>query len=325
MVLIFVFLYAPVVVLIVFSFNKAKSRAVWGGFTLDWYRKLLQNDDILQRPAGHADRRADLGRWSRPLIATVTCIGLNAMRRRLRNVIMNVTYIPNISPDLVTGISLMLLFFFIRMQTGFATLLLAHIAFNIPYAILSISPKLKQLDRNLFEAALDLGCRPRQAIIRVILPEIMPGIVTALILTFTLSIDDFVISYFTAGNQISTLAITIYSMARKSVNPQINALVHPDVRQLSWSCCCSSTAGRNRDIKKIKKRRYCNMMKKILLLILLLILPVSLPGHSGRLQASSQRRRPWSSTIGANTFANEEDTYTLYGKDYRDQGCHRRL
>ena len=110
------------------------------------------------------------------------------------------------------------------MQTGFATLLLAHIAFNIPYAILSISPKLRQLDRHLFEAALDLGCRPHQAILRVIIPEIMPGIVTALILTFTLSIDDFVISYFTAGNQISTLAITIYSMARKSVNPQINAL-----------------------------------------------------------------------------------------------------
>jgi spermidine/putrescine transport system permease protein len=137
---------------------------------------------------------------------------------------MTITYIPNVSPDLVTGISLMLLFFFVRIQTGFATLLLAHIAFNIPYAILSISPKLRQLDRNLFEAALDLGCKPAQAIWRVILPEIMPGIVTALILTFTLSIDDFVISYFTAGNQISTLAITIYSMARKSVNPQINAL-----------------------------------------------------------------------------------------------------
>ena len=121
-------------------------------------------------------------------------------------------------------IALMLLFFFIRLPTGFATLLLAHIAFNIPYAILSISPKLRQLDRHLFEAALDLGARPREAIFKVILPEIMPGIVTALILTFTLSIDDFVISYFTAGNQISTLAITIYTMARKSVNPQINAL-----------------------------------------------------------------------------------------------------
>jgi spermidine/putrescine transport system permease protein len=110
------------------------------------------------------------------------------------------------------------------MKTGFATLLLAHIAFNIPYAILAISPKLRQMDKNLFEAALDLGCKPGQAIIKVILPEIMPGVVTALLLTFTLSIDDFVISYFTAGNQISTLAITIYSMARKSVNPQINAL-----------------------------------------------------------------------------------------------------
>jgi spermidine/putrescine transport system permease protein len=223
MVLMFIFLYAPVVVLVIFSFNKAKSRAVWGGFTLSWYRKLLQNDDILQALQVTLIV-AVLSALISTLIATVTCIGLNAMRRRLRGMIMTVTYIPNITPDLVTGIALMLLFFFIRMPTGFATLLLAHIAFNIPYAILSISPKLKQLDKNLFEAALDLGCRPRQAIIQVILPEIMPGIVTALILTFTLSIDDFVISYFTAGNQISTLAITIYSMARKSVNPQINAL-----------------------------------------------------------------------------------------------------
>lgn len=223
MTLVFVFLYAPVAVLIVFSFNSAKSRAVWGGFTLEWYRKLFQNDDILQALEVTLTV-ALISAVVSTFMATLTCIGLNAMRRRLRQAIMNVTYIPNISPDLVTGISLMLLFFFIRMQTGFATLLLAHIAFNIPYAILSISPKLKQLDRNLFEAALDLGCRPHQAIIKVILPEIMPGIVTALILTFTLSIDDFVISYFTAGNQISTLAITIYSMARKSVNPQINAL-----------------------------------------------------------------------------------------------------
>jgi spermidine/putrescine transport system permease protein len=183
----------------------------------------LQNEDILQALQVTLIV-AVLSALVSTLIATVTCIGLDASRRRLRNLIMTVTYIPNITPDLVTGIALMLLFFFIRVPTGFATLLLAHIAFNIPYAILSISPKLKQLDKNLFEAALDLGCRPGQAIVRVILPEIMPGIITALILTFTLSIDDFVISYFTAGNQISTLAITIYSMARKSVNPQINAL-----------------------------------------------------------------------------------------------------
>lgn len=223
MTLIFLFLYAPVVVLIIFSFNSAKSRAVWGGFTLEWYRKLLQNDDIL----GALEVTllvAVLSAVVSTLVATITCIGLYSMQNKIRNIIMNITYIPNISPDLVTGIALMLLFFFIGMETGFSTLLLAHIAFNIPYAILSISPKLRQLDKNLFEAALDLGCKPYQAIIKVIVPEIMPGIVTALILTFTLSIDDFVISYFTAGTQVSTLAITIYAMARKSVNPQINAL-----------------------------------------------------------------------------------------------------
>ncbi len=190
---------------------------------LEWYRKLFQNVDIL-RALQVTLIVAVVSALVSTVIATITCIGLNSLNRRLRSLIMNVTYIPNITPDLVTGVSLMLLFYFIGLKTGFATLLLAHIAFNIPYAILSISPKFRQLDRNLFEAALDLGCKPRQAIIRVILPEIMPGIVTALILTFTLSIDDFVISYFTAGNQVSTLAITIYSMARKSVNPQINAL-----------------------------------------------------------------------------------------------------
>lgn len=223
MALIFIFLYAPIVVLIIFSFNESKSRSVWGGFTLTWYSKLLENDEILSALRVTLTV-ALLSAVIATVIATITCIGLDAMRRRPRAIIMNISYIPIINPDLVTGISLMLLFFFIRMRTGFTTLLLAHIAFNIPYAILSIAPKLRQLDRNVFEAALDLGCRPAQAIRKVILPEIRPGIVTALILTFTLSIDDFVISYFTAGNQVSTLAITIYSMARKSVNPQINAL-----------------------------------------------------------------------------------------------------
>lgn len=223
MLLIFAFLYAPVIVLIIFSFNDAKSRAVWGGFTLEWYRKLFQNADILSALRVTLII-ALLSALISTFVAAITCLGLQSMKRRLRSAIMQVTYIPNVSPDLVTGISLMLLFYFIGIKTGFPTLLMAHIAFNIPYAILSISPKFKQLDKNIYEAALDLGCRPYQAIIKVILPEIMPGIVTALILTFTLSIDDFVISYFTAGNQISTLAITIYSMARKSVNPQINAL-----------------------------------------------------------------------------------------------------
>lgn len=221
--LVFLFLYAPIVVLIVFSFNSARSRSVWGGFTLDWYAKLFQNGDILS-----ALRTTLILAVLSSVIATaaavVSSIGIYAMPGKLRRSIMNLTNIPNITPDLVTGISLMLLFYFMNIESGFGTLLAAHIAFNIPYAILSIMPKLRQLDINLFEAAQDLGCTPHQAILKVIIPEIKPGILTALILTFTLSIDDFVISYFTAGNQVTTLALTIYSMARKSVNPQINAL-----------------------------------------------------------------------------------------------------
>ncbi len=223
MALVFLFLYAPVAVLMVFSFNKSKSRAVWGGFTLDWYRQLLQNDSILEALRTTLALAA-LSAIIATAVAIVTCLGLTGFRRRARTAIMNVTYIPNVSPDLVTGISLMLLFSFVGITSGFPTLLMAHIAFNIPYAILSISPKVRQLDRSVYEAALDLGCRPAQALIKVVLPEIMPGIVTSLILTFTLSIDDFTISYFTSGSSASTLAITIYNMARKGVSPQINAL-----------------------------------------------------------------------------------------------------
>lgn len=221
--LIFLFLYAPVVVLIVFSFNAAKSRSVWGGFTLEWYRRLFSNTEILSSLRVTLIV-AVLSALVATLVATITCIGFDGLGRRARSFAMNLTYVPIVNPDLVTGISLMLLFVFLQMNLGFVTLLLAHIAFNIPYAILSILPKMKQLDRHLYEAAVDLGATPSQAIVRVILPEIMPGVVTALILTFTLSIDDFVISYFTSGASVSNLAITIYSMARKSVNPQINAL-----------------------------------------------------------------------------------------------------
>ncbi len=223
MAFIFLFLYAPVVVLVVFSFNAAKSRSVWGGFTLEWYQKLFTNTEILSSLRVTLIV-ALLSSIVATLVATVTCIGLDGLGKRRRAFVMNLTYVPIVNPDLVTGISLMLLFVFMQFQLGFVTLLLAHIAFNIPYAILSILPKMRQLDRNLYEAALDLGAKPTQAMVRVILPEIMPGVVTALILTFTLSIDDFVISYFTSGAGVSNLAITIYSMARKSVNPQINAL-----------------------------------------------------------------------------------------------------
>ncbi|NJP40140.1 ABC transporter permease [Oscillospiraceae bacterium HV4-5-C5C] len=223
LILIYVFLYAPIVVLIVFSFNASKSRTAWGGFTLDWYVKLFHNSEILD-----ALKTTLIIACSSALLSTafavLSCIGIYALPGKQRRLVMSITNIPNITPDLVTGIALMLLFFFIKMPFGFVTLLLAHTAFNVPYAILSIMPKLRQMDIHLYEAAQDLGCTPGQAIRKVIIPEIKPGILTALILTFTLSIDDFVISYFTAGNEVTTLALTIYSMARKSVNPQINAL-----------------------------------------------------------------------------------------------------
>ena len=221
--LVFFFLYAPVAVLIAFSFNRTRSRSLWGGFTFDWYLKLFDNQDII-RALQVTLIVAVLSAVIATTIATITCIGLNAMKQRWRSALLNMTYIPNGMPDLVTGIALMLLFYFATVELGFATLLLAHIAFNVPFAVLSIMPKLKQLDPNIFEAALDLGATPAQAIRKVILPEISPGVVTAMILTFTISIDDFVISYFTSGTQVSTLAVLIYSMARKRVNPQINAL-----------------------------------------------------------------------------------------------------
>ena len=138
--------------------------------------------------------------------------------------IMNLTYLPVLSPDIVTGVSLMILFIFINLKLGFFSLLIAHITFNIPYVILSVLPKLKQLDKNLLEAALDLGASPLYAIRRVIIPEIMSGVITGFLLAFTLSLDDFVISFFTTGSGVSNLSITIYSMARRGINPKINAL-----------------------------------------------------------------------------------------------------
>jgi spermidine/putrescine transport system permease protein len=150
------------------------------------------------------------------------------MKKIRKAIIMNLSYLPVLNPDIVTGVSLMILFIFMRTYTkiglGLITMLLAHITFNIPYVILSVMPKLKQLDRNMYEAALDLGATPGYALRKVIIPEIMPGIITGLLLTFTLSIDDFVISFFTTGSGVSNLSIYVYSMARRGINPKINAL-----------------------------------------------------------------------------------------------------
>lgn len=222
--LVLLFLYAPILVLIVFSFNSAKSRTVWGGFTLDWYAQLFQDSDILHSLYVTVLVSVAAAAIS-TVLGTIAAVGISALNRRLRTLMVNVTYLPVLSPDIITGVSLMLLFVWLmHMQLGFTTLLLAHISFDVPYVILSVYPKLQQLDPHLYEAALDLGAHPFTAFRRVVLREILPGVFTGMLLAFTMSLDDFVISYFTSGPDSQTLSITIYSMTRKHVSPEINAL-----------------------------------------------------------------------------------------------------
>ena len=214
--LIFIFLYVPIAVLIAFSFNESKSRGVWGGFSLKWYEQMLSDMQLL------AALRNTLivGVLSAVIscaIGTAAAIGIQGFRsKRVRNIISEITNIPMVSSELVIGVSLMILFIA-------AGVLLAHITFNIPYVILSVTPKLMTLDPNLYEAAIDLGARPWYAFRHVVMPEIMPGVVNGLLLAFTLSIDDFVISFFTTGNGVSNLSIYVYSTAKR-LNPKINAL-----------------------------------------------------------------------------------------------------
>lgn len=221
--LIFVFLYMPIVVLMAYSFNDSRSRGVWGGFTLKWYVELL-HDRTIMTSLYYTLIIGILASLIATIIGTIASLGIHNSRGWKKKLVMNITYIPVLNPDIVTAISLMILFVFAKVRLGFATLLLAHITFNIPYVILSVLPKLRQLDIHLYEAALDLGATPTQAFWKVIIPEITPGIVTGMLLAFTLSIDDFVISFFTTGSGVSTLSIKAYSMARQGINPKINAL-----------------------------------------------------------------------------------------------------
>ncbi|MGI6337530.1 MAG: ABC transporter permease [Eubacteriales bacterium] len=222
-VLIFLFLYAPIVVLIVYSFNSEKSRAKWGGLTLDWYRALFSNSEIM-RALSTTVTIALLSSVIAVVIGTMAAVGIYNMRRRSKMAVMSLAYLPMLNADIVTGVSLLLIFSALGLRLGYFTLLLAHVTFNIPYVILSVMPKLKQLDPNLYEAAQDLGAPPATAFFRVVMPEISPGIVTGFLLAFTMSIDDFVISFFTTGSGVSTLSIMIYSMARRGIKPEINAL-----------------------------------------------------------------------------------------------------
>jgi spermidine/putrescine transport system permease protein len=225
---ILLFLYAPIIILIVFSFNASKSRAAWGGFTLDWYRQLFDDPNIM-KALWNTLSIAVLSALIATFIGTLAAIGIDKLSKRARAVVMGLTNLPVMTPDIVMGVSLMILFIFAIKGTGigslgYVTLLMSHVTFNVPYVILSVMPKLRQLDDNLYEAALDLGCPPFKALTRVILPEIMPGIVTGMMLAFTLSLDDFVVSFFTTGSGVNNLSILVFSMARRGVNPKINAL-----------------------------------------------------------------------------------------------------
>lgn len=232
------FLYMPILVLIAYSFNESKSRSYFTGFTFGWYKQLFTNELIISSLFNTLIVAA-VSSVVATIIGTAAAIGISNMNKWLRSAVMNFTYIPIINPEIVTGVSMMLLFGFfqgffiwlgnstgieIPFEFGFATLILAHITFNIPYVILNVMPKLRQMDRNVYEAALDLGCNEWQAFIKVVIPDIMPGIMAGFLTSVTMSIDDFIISYFVSGPTSQTLPITIFSMTRRKVSPEINAL-----------------------------------------------------------------------------------------------------
>ena len=220
---ILVFMYLPIASLIVFSFNESKSPAVWSGFSLRWYAELFQ-DPAIAEALWVTVSIAVLAAATASFIGTLAAIGIDSLRQKARDVMLNLTYIPLVNADIVTGISLILLFIFLRVPRGYWTMLLAHLTFDIPYVIFSVLPKLRQLDRSTYEAALDMGARPGYAIRRIILPQITPGIATGFMLAFTMSFDDFMISFFTAQGTTQNLSTYIYSMARVGINPTINAL-----------------------------------------------------------------------------------------------------
>ena len=228
--LIFLFLFAPIAILLVFSFTSGNSLSVFSGFSLHWYQELLHDTNTLGALKNTLILALSASILS-TILGTAAAVGINKLRSRtMRSAMNTVTNIPMVNPDIITGISLMLLFVFAGRLMGlgtslnFWTMLIAHITFCLPYVILQVLPKLRQMDKSLPEAAMDLGCTPMRAFLKVELPAIMPGVLTGLIMAFTLSLDDFVISYFTAGNGFETLPIRIYSMTKKTVTPKMYAL-----------------------------------------------------------------------------------------------------
>lgn len=227
MTLIFLFLYAPIFVLMTFSFNNSKSRVIWSGFTFRWYTRLFENTEILSA-FYNTIIIASVSAVIATILGTAAAVGIAKSKKWTKRLMMNVTNLPMINPEIVTGVSLMLLFVFLYnkfgiLKPGLLTLIISHTTFCLPYVILSVMPKFRQMDSHIYEAAMDLGCSPVGAFFKVVMPQIMPGIITGMIMSFTMSIDDFVISYF-VGGMTQTLPIAVYSMTRKIVSPEINAL-----------------------------------------------------------------------------------------------------
>lgn len=221
--IIFLFLYTPIITLIVFSFNNSKTMGKWSGFTLKWYEQLFSNQRLMSA-LYYTILIALLASVIATIVGTISAIAISQMKGKLKALILNINYLPVLNPDIVTGIALMSLFIFLNFNFGFTTMLLAHITFDIPYVILSVLPKMRQLPENTLDAAADLGATPLYTLWKVIIPQIKPGIFSGFLMAFTMSIDDFVISFFTTGPGVTNLSIEIYSMARRGIKPEINAL-----------------------------------------------------------------------------------------------------
>ena len=230
--LIVLFLYAPIVTLMVLSFNDSRTSVKWGGFSLKWYQRLFENRTILAA-LGNTLLLAVLSAAIATLLGTSAAIAIHHMKKHRQNICMSIVNIPMLNAEIVTGIAFMLLFITlgnllsvvgIHFEMGFGTVLIGHITFNLPYVVLSVMPKLKQLNLSMYEAALDLGAGERQAFFRIVLPDIMPGVMSGFLLSFTMSLDDFVITHFVKGLGADTLSTLIYSELRKGIKPEMYAL-----------------------------------------------------------------------------------------------------
>lgn len=224
--LVMLFLYLPIFVLIIFSFNEGKT-TVWKGFSLKWYEQLFRDDNIINA-LGNSLIIAVLASVFATILGTAAAIGINNFKGKKRLMIQSVSNIPIISPDIVMGVSLMLLFTFLgvlfNFEMGFVTVLIAHICFCVPFVVLNVMPRIRKMDQSIYDAALDLGCNQWQAFYKVVIHELMPGIFSGLLMSFTYSLDDFIITYFTRGAKFQNLSIEIYSMTHRRISPKINAL-----------------------------------------------------------------------------------------------------